>query len=442
MFILILRINIQKQTMNYFETVEFLYSQLPMYQRRGKTAFKKTSDNIIALCDKLGNPHLKFKSIHIAGTNGKGSVSHIFASILQEAGYKTGLYTSPHLKDFRERIRINGTEIPENEVTDFVEKNMSLFGEIKPSFFEMTVALAFYYFAKEKVDVAVIETGLGGRLDSTNVISPVLSVITNIDFDHKQFLGNTLKDIAYEKAGIIKENTPVVIGEYSDETADVFIKTAKEKKSDIYFADKEYSCDYSMLTSDYKQVLNVYKNGKLYFENLKTDLLGIYQRKNIVTVLKSIEILSDKFKISRDNIYSGTLNVKSNTGFRGRWDILGFNPLIIADTGHNEAGIKEILKQLKNTAYKKLHFVLGTVDDKDIENILKLLPKDAVYYFTKAQIPRALNEKELKNKAEKFGLEGKTFGKTEEAFLLAKKNAGKNDLIFVGGSTFTVAEIL
>ncbi|RLD52203.1 MAG: bifunctional folylpolyglutamate synthase/dihydrofolate synthase [Bacteroidetes bacterium] len=428
--------------MNYKETLEYLFSKLPMYQRQGKIAFKKNLDNILLLCEHSGNPQNKFKTIHIGGTNGKGSVSHILASVLQTAGYNTGLYTSPHLKDFRERIKINGNMISEKKIIDYVEKNTSYFEKLQPSFFEMTVALAFDYFADQNVDIAVIEVGLGGRLDSTNIINPILSVITNISYDHTQFLGETLAEITQEKAGIIKENTPVVIGEFQEEIADVFITKAKEKNAPIYFADKELSCEYQMLSTDYKQILNINKNMKSVYFNLKTDLIGAYQKKNIICALKTIDILKDQFYISEETIYKGISNVTKNTHFKGRWHILGNNPLIIADTGHNEAGIKEIISQIKNTAYKKLHFIFGTVNDKNIDTILSLLPADALYYFTKAQIPRALNEDILSKKAEKFNLIGNKFLKVKDAFKAAKQSASPEDLIFIGGSTFIVAEII
>lgn len=413
-----------------------------MYQRQGKTAFKKDLDNIIALCEHSGNPHHKFKNIHVGGTNGKGSVSHILASVLQTAGYKTGLYTSPHLKDFRERIKINGELISKKNVIEYVEKNKSFFEKLKPSFFEITVAMAFEYFAIQKVDIAIIEVGLGGRLDSTNIINPLLSVITNISSDHIQFLGETLPEIAKEKAGIIKEKTPVIIGEYQKEVADVFINTAKNKNAPIYFANKEYSSDYEMLSVDYKQILNIKKNNKPEFYDLETDLIGTYQKKNIICALKTIDILKGQFAISKNDIYKGILNVTKKTNFNGRWQILGYNPLIIADTGHNEAGIKEIISQIKNTAYKKLHFIFGTVNDKNIDTILTLLPKNATYYFTKAKIPRALDENILFKKAKKTGLSGKAFSTVKEAYSIAKQNASKTDLIFIGGSTFVVAEII
>ncbi|MCF6185383.1 MAG: bifunctional folylpolyglutamate synthase/dihydrofolate synthase, partial [Bacteroidales bacterium] len=338
--------------MTYQETITYLFSKLPMYQRQGKSAFKKNMNNIIALCEHSDNPQNKFKSIHIAGTNGKGSVSHILASVLQTSGYKTGLYTSPHLKDFRERIKINGEMISEEEVINYVEENKSFFEELQPSFFEMTVALAFKYFADENVDIAVIEVGLGGRLDSTNIINPELSVITNISIDHTQFLGETLSQIAGEKAGIIKEKTPVVIGEYQEDIVHIFSETAFKKKSPVYFADKEYYTDYEMMTADYKQILNIKRNNKTEYSNLKTDLFGGWQNKNIITALKSLEILNQDFNISKENIYNGILNIKKNTNFIGRWQILAYNPLTITDTGHNEAGIKEVVRQIKKTPYK------------------------------------------------------------------------------------------
>ncbi|MCD4793359.1 MAG: bifunctional folylpolyglutamate synthase/dihydrofolate synthase [Bacteroidales bacterium] len=428
--------------MNYQETIEWLFSRLPMFQRQGKIAYKKDMSNITALCKLNDNPQNKFKSIHIAGTNGKGSVSHILSSVLQTAGYKTGLYTSPHLKDFRERIRINGKMISEESVINFVKRFMPDFIKIKPSFFEMSVAMAFDHFAENKVDFAIIEVGLGGRLDSTNIITPILSVITNISIDHTQFLGNTTEEIAQEKAGIIKPNIPVVIGEKDEKTSDIFIKKAKKNDSDIYFADSEYNIDCSLLNTDYKQVFNVRKNHQLIFKNLTTDLIGLYQKKNIITSLKIIDFLSEKYSISEDNIYSGLLNVHNNTGFAGRWHILGYNPLIVADTGHNIAGINEILNQLKTTAYKQLHFIFGTVNDKDIDTILNLLPRTAVYYFTQANIPRALDETELQCKAKKFQLYGETYSTVNQAIKKAKEQANSSDMILICGSTFIVAEII
>ena len=428
--------------MSYQETIEYLLGKLPMYQKQGKTAYKKNLNNIRALCKHSDNPHYQFKSIHIGGTNGKGSVSHILASVLQTAGYKTGLYTSPHLKDFRERIKINGKMISEKKVINYIEKNKSFFEKLKPSFFEMTIALAFEYFAEKKVDIAIIEVGLGGRLDSTNIINPLISVITNISLDHTQFLGNTLCEIAKEKAGIIKKKTPVIIGEFQEKTAEIFTNKAKIQTAEIYFADKEYSADYEMLSIDYKQILNIRKNNESIYPDLKTDLIGTYQKKNIICALKTIDILSDSFTIKTNDIYEGILNVTKNTNFKGRWQILGHNPLMIADTGHNEAGIKEIVSQIEKTAYKKLHFIFGTVKDKNLDSVLSLLPKEAIYYFTKAQIPRALEENILFNNAKKFKLKGQTFNTVSKALKNAKLQSEKNDLIFIGGSTFIVAEVI
>jgi dihydrofolate synthase/folylpolyglutamate synthase len=428
--------------MNYQETLKFLYSQLPMYQREGATAYKKDLTNSIKLSEHDGYPHKKFKSIHIAGTNGKGSVSHMLSSVLQDSGCKVGLYTSPHLKDFRERIKINGKMIPEEEVIKYVEKNKLFFEELKPSFFEMTVALAFQYFAKESVEIAIIETGLGGRLDSTNILTPVLSIITNISFDHTQLLGDTLEKIAFEKAGIIKPGIPVIIGESDKTTQSVFINRAKTLSSPIYFADKELQIDYSLISTDYKQIFNVERNQKAEYTNLISDLTGLYQKKNLITSLKAIDILKSEFLITDENIYSGILNVKKNTNFAGRWHILGFNPLIVADTGHNIAGIKEILIQLNATAYKRLHFIYGTVNDKDIDEILNVLPKDAEYYFTQANIPRALDAEILFKKAKQFNLSGKMYKDTQSAYKDALNNSEINDLILIGGSTFIVAELM
>ncbi len=413
-----------------------------MFQRIGAAAYKANLNNSIALDNYFKHPHQSFRSIHIAGTNGKGSVSNILAAILQQAGYKTGLYTSPHLKDFRERIKINGKEIPEDWVTEFVEKHRKSFEPIMPSFFELTMAMAFQYFAMEKVDVAVIETGLGGRLDSTNIINPELSIITNISKDHMQFLGDKLSQIAMEKAGIIKQGIPVVIGESQPDIKNVFEAKASEMMSPIYFADQFYRIDYSLNTMDEKQVFQVYKNENLVYPNLRLDLIGLYQKKNAITVLQSIDIMNDKdLFIDKEAIYSGFENATSITGFKGRWQTLGYNPRIICDTGHNEAGITEVIKQIETIPYKKLHFVFGVVDDKSIDSILEMLPKNAAYYFCKANIPRALDSNILKQKAAAFNLNGNTYQSVELALKAAKQNAEKDDFIFVGGSTFVVAEI-
>jgi dihydrofolate synthase/folylpolyglutamate synthase len=426
--------------MNYQQTLDYLYSQLPMFQRIGSAAYKDNLDNTIAICNLLGNPENKFKSIHIAGTNGKGSTSHLLASILQSAGLKVGLYTSPHLKDFRERIKINGKLIPQQYVIDFVEKYKNNFETIQPSFFEMTVGLAFNFFADEKVDIAVIEVGLGGRLDSTNVITPELSVITNISYDHVALLGDTLAKIAIEKSGIIKQQVPVVIGELQEEIKSVFIETAKQQNTSIVFADQKYRAKNVRDEMGEKLFLTMDVDS---YPNLKSELLGLYQQKNIATVLCAVEILKTKgFQLSESVIRKGIQNVVTQTGLWGRWQIIGNQPLVIADTGHNEAGIKEVLHQLKQTAYNTLHFVLGMVNDKDISKILQLLPKDAVFYFCKAQIPRALNADELANQAKLAGLKGNVYATVAEALEAAKSKAQKNDIVFVGGSTFTVAEVV
>ncbi len=428
--------------MNYSETVEYLFSQLPMYQHIGKSAYKNNLDTTQALDRYSLQPHRRFKTIHVAGTNGKGSVSHMLASVLQEAGYKTGLYTSPHLKDYRERIRINGAMISEQFVVDYVNKFKSVFDELKPSFFEMSVALAFEYFAAEKVDIAVVEVGMGGRLDSTNIITPLVSVITNISFDHTQFLGDTLEKIAGEKAGIIKPNIPVVIGEADSGTRGVFIKRADEMSAPLHLASLVFSAENALGNTDEGSIFNIFKGGRLYFAGLKTDLKGIYQKKNIVTVLQTLEILQNLLKIDTNKIFSGLSKVQQNTGFKGRWQVLGKNPLIVCDTGHNEAGISEVVSQIRLQKFKQLHFVLGTVNDKDISKILHLLPKDAFYYFTKASIPRALNEKLLADRAVEFGLVGNSYSTVNEAYTAAKKNAENDDMIFIGGSTFVVAEVV
>ncbi len=429
--------------MDYPQVLQFLYNQLPMYQRMGKAAYKANLDNTLALDDYFGNPHKQFKSIHVAGTNGKGSVSHILASILQEAGLKVGLYTSPHLKDFRERIKINGSEIPEKSVIDFVGNNMEIIEKIKPSFFEMTVAMAFYYFAEKKVDVAVVEVGLGGRLDSTNILQPLLSIITNIGYDHMEFLGNTIPQIAKEKAGIIKHGIPVVVGETQKETRDIFLKTASSKNARIFFADSYYKADYSLLTLDNYQLFNVYKNNKLEYSNLKTDLLGNYQRKNVITALRAVDVVADQgLNMNREQIYTGLSKVILNTGFFGRWQIIDTEPLVICDTGHNREGLAEVFRQIGNMAYKQLHIIFGVVNDKDLNSILVLLPKDAQYYFTKAGIPRAMDENQLSLEAGKRGINGKAYPTVSMALKSAKSQASGDDLVFVGGSTFVVAEVI
>ncbi|HTA83990.1 MAG TPA: folylpolyglutamate synthase/dihydrofolate synthase family protein [Bacteroidia bacterium] len=431
----------------YGEVIDYLYARLPVFQRIGPAAYKASLDNIIALCDALDNPQREFKSIHVAGTNGKGSTSHYLASVLQSAGYKNvGLHTSPHLKDFRERIKINGIPMPEQDVIDFVNEHKAITEQIDCSFFELSVAMTFWYFAKQHCEIAVIETGLGGRLDSTNIITPVASVITNISFDHMALLGNTLPLIAGEKAGIIKPNTPVVIGETQTETNPVFEHKAKETHSPIYFADSIYKAiNPTQIQENGKLYLSmdILKNGKPDLHNLISELNGFYQQKNICTLLATVDVLNESgYKITEDNIRDGIANVVSQTGLLGRWQTLSQNPLTIADTGHNTAGIKEVMTQIQATPHEHLHFVFGMVNDKEPDSVLKLLPADATYYFCKANIPRALNEKELAGIAAKYNLKGECFSTVKEALNAACKNAAKDDLVFVGGSTFIVADSL
>ncbi len=405
--------------MNYKETLEWMFAQLPMFQRDGKAAFKKDLTNSLSFSKHLNYPEKKFKSIHVAGTNGKGSTSHMIASILQEAGYKVGLYTSPHLKDFRERIKINGEVITEVEVVDFIKENASFLEQHNPSFFEMTVGLALNCFAKHTVDIAVIEVGLGGKLDSTNIITPEVSVITNIGFDHTQFLGETLPEIAFEKAGIIKNEIPVVIGEFQEETYPVFKKVSKEHESPLFLASSNI------------------KN------NYQSDLKGSYQIHNIKTVLQTMAILKTKgYRISKENIKEGLQKVIKNTGLLGRWQTLNNNPKVICDTGHNKEGLLYVFKQLQQESYEILHIVFGVVNDKDLDSILPLFPKNATYYFCKPNIPRGLDAADLQKKCLKFNLSGTIFSSVGEAYKSALNLADEKDLIFVGGSTYVVAEVV
>lgn len=429
--------------MNYNETINWMFNKLPMYQRIGAAAYKADLNSTIKILDYLNNPQDNFKSVHIAGTNGKGSVSHSLASVFQEAGYKTGLYTSPHLRDFRERIRINGNMIPENNVVEFIDKHKNKLEELELSFFEMTVAMAFDYFKNENVDIAIIEVGMGGRLDSTNIIKPELSIITNISLDHVKFLGDSEDKIAVEKAGIIKKMIPVVIGETQIKTKDVFIEKAKAENSEIFFADKIFQCERITENDilDY-QSFNIYKNNKEYINELKFPLLGNYQNKNLKTIICAIDILKNTFSINENHIKNGLFNVIKNTSLMGRWQIIQKKPLVIADTGHNVAGITEIINQLSEINYSKLHFVLSVVNDKDIDSILQLLPKNAEYYFCKADIPRGLDVNILAEKARSSGLKGNCYNSVNEAYTTACANAKDEDLVFVGGSNFTVAEII
>ncbi|MES2630168.1 MAG: folylpolyglutamate synthase/dihydrofolate synthase family protein [Bacteroidota bacterium] len=406
--------------MTYQETIDYLFARLPMYHRIGAAALKPGLDNIIALCSELGDPQENFPTIHIAGTNGKGSTAHFMASILQEAGYKTGLFTSPHLKDFRERIKINGKVIPEKDVIDFVSSNQAAFEQINASFFEYTTAMGFWYFNKEKVDVAIIETGLGGRLDSTNILNPDLCIITSISLDHTQLLGNTVEEIAAEKAGIIKPGIAVVAGPNEDEVISVLLSHALDKQSELILAsDQELPAD------------------------IEPGLYGLYQRENALTAYTAAEYLAaEDWDITDDQIKAGLQNVVKNTAFAGRWQQFGERPLVVCDVAHNEDGIRWIVKQLAEQSFEHLHVVLGMVNDKDISTVLGQLPKDATYYFTNAAIPRALPAEELQKQGADFGLTGNFFSSVSEAFAAAKKSANQEDMIFIGGSVFVVAEIL
>lgn len=407
-----------------------------MYQRIGAAAFKKDLTNTLALCSELGNPQKKFKSVHVGGTNGKGSSSHMIAAILQTAGYKTGLYTSPHLKSFTERIRINGKEVSEQFVIDWVNKMMPALERIRPSFFETTVAMAFDYFAKEAVDVAVIEVGLGGRLDSTNVITPVVSLITNIGFDHMDMLGDTLDKIAFEKAGIIKSGVPAVIGKHSSETDRVFFHKAKNEGSALYFAEDEYSAVGSV------DKLDILKNGAILLSSISLSLKGGYQKKNLPGVLKTIELLREMgFYITDEAVKTGLENAAALTGLKGRWQTIEYKPLVICDTAHNEDGMREVVQLIAQQQFKQLYIVFGMVADKQHDKLLVLLPKDAHYIFCEAKIPRALPAEILAQKALQYNLKGDVVRDVNQALAHARSMAGPDDFIFVGGSTFVVAEL-
>ncbi|MDD2284627.1 MAG: bifunctional folylpolyglutamate synthase/dihydrofolate synthase [Paludibacter sp.] len=423
--------------MNYQETLQYLYDRLPVFHLVGSTAYKPGLDNTYRLMTYLDNPHQKFHSVHIAGTNGKGSVSHYMAAILQEAGYKVGLYTSPHLVDFGERIRVNGQMINQKYVINFIKKNIETIETIQPSFFELTMAMAFSYFADMKVDIAVIEVGLGGRLDSTNIITPILSIITNIGFDHVDFLGNTLSQIAAEKAGIIKSGVPVVIGETLPETKPVFMLKSTEMEADVFFAEEDDSPDFIYYEQD--KMLFSYHQQEYY-----SGLTGLYQLKNLATVFMASKVIQDRttFSISPEALRKGIKDVCQITGLRGRWELLQSEPKVVADTCHNVQGIQAIVNQLKFQHYKTLRIVIGMVHDKDITGVLALLPEGAVYYFTHAQVKRALPAVELRNKAEGFNLSGKAFELIKDAVGNAITEADKEDLILITGSNFVVGEAL
>lgn len=427
--------------MTYPQVLDFLYAQLPMFHRIGAAAFKKDLGNTIALLDHLGNPQHQFKSIHVGGTNGKGSTSHLLSAVLQAKGFKTGLYVSPHYRDFRERIKVNGQYITRQYVIDFVEKMKPIIAEVQPSFFELTVAMAFDYFAQRKVDVAVIEVGLGGRLDSTNVISPVLSVITNISYDHMQFLGNTLPEIAGEKAGIIKPGVPIVIGETHPESAPVFKAKAQAENAPLYFADQLIQA--KILEEDASHTyFEVHQEGQLRYPHLAANLHGDYQRLNLQTVLQTLNCLPADWGINDENIITGLKNLVPLTRFMGRWQVLGQNPLIIADSAHNEAGIQLAMQQLAKIPREKVHLVLGVVRDKDLDKMLPQLPAEGIYYFAKPDIPRGLEAKVLQEAAAAQGRNGKAYSSVKNALKAARRKAKPEDVIYVGGSIFVLAEIL
>jgi dihydrofolate synthase / folylpolyglutamate synthase len=425
--------------MNYQQTLDYLFEKLPMYQRIGGAAYKADLHNTIELCRLLGNPENRFRSVHVAGTNGKGSTSHIISSALQEAGLKTGLYTSPHYRDFRERIKINGKMITEEQVISFVEKWKAQFEEIGLSFFEMTVGMAFDFFAREKVDIAVIEVGMGGRLDSTNVVTPLVSVITNIGMDHMRFLGNTLPEIAAEKAGIIKKGIPLVVGETQEEIKNLFIQKAEALNSPISFADKNWQ-----VFSLENNLVEIRLNGETYLSKASFPLQGAFQQRNLISALETIRVitLGQTFEITKKDIAAGIQNVAPNTGLKGRWQVIGTHPLIICDSGHNADGIKQVVENINNTPHRRLHLVFGMVNDKSIESILKLLPGNAQYYFCKPAIPRGLDAAILAKEAQRLGLTGAVFSSVQHALETAKSAAASNDLIVVGGSTFVVAEVV
>jgi len=425
--------------MTYQQTLDYMFDKLPMYQRIGGAAYKADLKNTIELCDLLGHPERGFRSVHVAGTNGKGSTSHMIASALQEAGYKTGLYTSPHLRDFRERIKINGRMITEQAVVDFISRWKDQFEGIGLSFFEMTVGMAFDYFVKENVDIAVIEVGMGGRLDSTNVITPLVSVITNIGFDHMKFLGNSLPEIAAEKAGIIKAGIPVVIGETQPETREVFKQRAESLHSPITFADQHWQ-----VSGEPGRMVSITHDSGFSLDNVELPLNGSYQKKNLITVMETVRVINETSDVKMDKtaIEKGLSNVLINTNLQGRWQTIGNKPLTICDCGHNEDGIRQVLINIRQTPHKKLHFVFGMVNDKFRDPILEMLPKDAGYYFCKPDIPRGLDAEILAEDARKFGLSGEVYASVKQALDSARVAAAEDDLIFVGGSTFVVAEVV
>jgi len=429
--------------MNYLEATDFLFKSLPIYQRQGKAAYKNTLDNTLKLDEYFEHPHRSFATIHVAGTNGKGSVSHMIASVLQASGMRTGLYTSPHLLDYRERIRINGKAIPEEEVTAFVNGHQEIIREIKPSFFEMTVAMAFDYFAREEVDVAVIETGLGGRLDSTNIITPVLTVITNISLDHTEFLGSHPEAIAREKGGIIKDKVPLIVGRSEALTQKVLHSIAHERAAPLISASGKYKTRFRTMDMEGKMQLTIGKVGASSSKTIRCDLIGEYQQENVITALTALEQLQKlKWKIAESHILDGFASVAASTGIRGRWETIGQNPRSICDTAHNPDGIAAVIRQIRQTPWQRLHMVWGMVNDKDLDMILPLLPEEASYYFTPSSVPRSMDARVLAKGAREYGLKGFPYPSVEEAYRAAQKEAGVNDMIFTGGSTFVVADLL
>jgi len=426
----------------YQKTLDYLFQQLPMFQRVGAMAFKKDLTNIKALCNLLGNPQEQFPAIHIAGTNGKGSTAHILAAVLQGHGLKVGVHTSPHYRDFRERIKINGELASEQFVVDFVETYKAAWREIQPSFFELAVAMAFQYFAEQKVDVAIIETGLGGELDSTNIITPILSVITNISYDHQQFLGDTLPEIASAKAGIIKQNVPVVVGEKQEEITDVFEEKAEGKKADLRYASEHYIAKF-LSSNLYHSHFNIYRNNELLYEKLEVNLIGNYQQFNLQTALQVLELLPESlFVVEEKKLREGLKNLKTTTNFIGRWQVLSETPLILADSAHNEAGIQVAMKYLLSFPFSQLHLVLGFANDKDLDKVLPLFPPNAIYYFAKANVPRGLDAQVMKEQAKQYDLNGSVHTSVKNALEVAKNQANENDLIYVGGSIFVLAEVI
>lgn len=430
--------------MTYSETLAYLYEQLPMFQRVGAAGFKKGLGNTLAMAEALSNPERQFRSVHVAGTNGKGSSSHLLAAVLQSAGYKVGLYTSPHLREFTERIRVNGQELPPDYLVEWVARWQSLFADVQPSFFEMCVALAFSYFAEQRVDVAIVEVGLGGRFDSTNIITPLVSLITNISFDHQALLGNTLPEIAGEKAGIIKAGVPVVVSQHQPEVAAVFEREAASKLAHLVFADQIYQASFAAEASAETGLrpLALTQHGRPYLSNAELGLPGDYQALNLPGVLATLdELRALGFRITEAAVRTGLRQVAQLTGLRGRWSTVGRRPLVVCDTGHNAAGLRLVVAQLRRLPHRQLHLVVGTVNDKDVAGLLALLPPEGTYYFCAANIPRALPAKELAEQATGLGLPGQAYGSVAAAVAAARAAAGPEDVVFIGGSTFVVAEV-